>query len=252
MGYIVLKALLLPPASFFVLILVGLMLRRWRRRAGTTFAILGLAALYVFSTPVVGTYLLIGLERAGARPGDTNKPAQAIVILSAGVEYSRPVREAETVGSLTLMRLRYGARLHRRTKLPILVTGGGSRDGETPIGELMRDVLTVEFQTPVKWVETQAGTTYENAQNSATQLRKDNIDTIYLVTNSWHMPRAKRVFEQAGLHVQPFGAGYHTMGDAVPWMYLPSARASLNTYYAFHERLGLLWYNWKIGSTKKQ
>jgi uncharacterized SAM-binding protein YcdF (DUF218 family) len=252
MGYVVLKTLLLPPTSFFLLILVGLMLRRWRRRAGTIFAILGLIALYVFSTPVVGTYLLMGLERASGDAVEPQNPAQAIVILSAGIEYSRPERAAETIGPLTLTRLRYGALLHHKTKLPILVTGGLSRNGETPMGALMRDVLVNEFHTPVKWVEAKAGTTFENARNSATQLRKDNIDTIYLVTNSWHMPRAKAVFERAGLHVQPFGAGYHIMGEAAPWMYLPSARAGQNTYYAFHEKLGLLWYEWKTGSTKKQ
>ena len=248
MIYQTLKILALPPASLFVMILAGLLIRRWRRRTGTVLVAVGLAALYLLSMPIVGFSLLSTLERASEEASGVQESAQAIVILGAGRERYLPVRTAQTVGSLTLTRLRYGARLYRKTGLPILVTGGALRDDDAPIGELMREVLETDFLTPVKWVEKNSKTTLENARDSAALLRADDIQTIFLVTHSWHLPRATRVFEDAGLRVKPYGAGFSTMGDMKPGMFLPSARALLNSYYGIHERLGMLWYGLKASS----
>ena len=266
--YIVLKSLLLPPAPFFVAILAGCLIWRRAPKIGAALASFGVLAMYGLSTPIVGTALLAALEQKAHRAeiaAHATVTLQAIVILSAGRKYDAPENTAETVGPLTLTRLRYGARLHRETKLPVLVTGGRSVDRIKSMGELMRDSLESDFGISVRWVETMAKTTLENAQRSAELLRRNGIDSIYLVTHTWHLPRAQDVFEKAGLKIMPYGADrtrswmFHwdstpeapnriiqnLIEDAKPTDFLPSARAGLNSYYALHEWLGLIWYQGK-------
>jgi uncharacterized SAM-binding protein YcdF (DUF218 family) len=247
-AYLVLKTLLLPPASLFMAILLGWSLRRRSPRMGATVAGFGVTVMYVLSTPIVGSALLGALEddvhRAEVAARVMVKP-QAIVILSGDIRRDAPDVTSETVGPLTLTRLRYGARLHRETGLPVLVTGGQARDGATPVGDLMRRSLETDFQIPVRWVEERSTTTMENARESAARLRRDGIDSIYLVTHTWHLPRAAYAFQQAGLQVAPYGADRTRTTVVKPTSFLPSARAALNSYYAIHERLGLLWYRVK-------
>ena len=52
------------------------------------------------------------------------RSAQAIVILGGGVRRNAPEYGGDTVGRLTLDRVRYGAFVARATGLPVLVTGG--------------------------------------------------------------------------------------------------------------------------------
>ena len=248
MAYTFLKSLLLPPASLFVAILLGWFMRRRFPGVGAALAGFGVVAMYGLSTPIVGSALLAALEhdahRAEITARATVKP-QAIVILSGDLKHDAPTMASETVGPLTLTRLRYGARLHRETGLPVLVTGGRARDGFTSIGELMRRSLETDFQITVRWVEDQSTTTMENARLSAKILRRDGMNSVYLVTHTWHLPRAQYVFEQTGLQVAPYGADRTLMGNVDVTSFMPSARAALNSYYAIHERLGLLWYRLK-------
>jgi len=125
--YPLIKLLALPPANLVLLILAGLLIRRWALRTGTVIAIFGALALYALSTSFVGSRLLSALEggivppvlapSADGRPG-------AIVILSAGQAYLSPLPEPRTVDATALERLRAAVRVHRATGLPILVTGG--------------------------------------------------------------------------------------------------------------------------------
>ncbi|MBT5812250.1 MAG: YdcF family protein [Rhodospirillaceae bacterium] len=248
MTYTILKSLLLPPASLFVAILAGWFLRRRFPGIGAALAGFGIIMMYGLSTPIVGSALLASLEddahRAEIAARATVKP-QAIVILGGDTSYDAPDNAAQTVGPLTLTRLRYGARLHRETSLPVLVTGGRARDGMTPVGELMRRSLELDFRIPVRWVEERSTTTMENARRSAEHLRRDGINAVYLVTHTWHLPRALYAFQQTGLQVAPYGADRTMMAVVDVTSFLPSARAAHNSYYAVHERLGLIWYRLK-------
>ncbi len=201
-------------------------------------------SLYALSTPLVGARLLHLLESAPptalATPAET---PQAIVVLSAGLAASRSGGGADTVGHLTLERIRYAASLHRETGLPILVSGGVSRGGTVSVAAAMEDALTTEFRVPVRWVEDDSRNTYENAQFSAAILRRANIRTSYLVTHLWHMPRARKAFEGTGLNVVPAPAGFTRTGPGIALGDLiPGTRALANSGYALHEMIGGLWY----------
>lgn len=240
----ILAQLLLPPANLLILGLFGALLARRHRRAGC--AVIGAAglALYLLSIPVVANRLLGALEPDAAV--DLAQPAQAIVILGGGLYASTPEYAGETIDAITLERVRYGARLHRQTKLPILVTGGKlMRAQQTSEAALMALSLREDFAVPVRWAEEQAHTTEENAVLTARVLLPLGISRVYLVSHAWHMPRATRVFRAAGLTPIPAPTGFTTSFKGDIRSFIPDAKSLRKSYYAMHEAIGILWYRLK-------
>ena len=60
---------------------------------------------------------------------------------------------------------------------------------------------------PTKWLEEKSLTTKENALYTRQLLEKEGIHKIILVTNEWHMQRAKLLFQQQGFDVLPASVG---------------------------------------------
>lgn len=233
-------AVLLPPLNLLLLGTVGHGLLRRRFRPGRTMIGVALLGLWLLCTPFVAQRLLATLEIPYAPvSGDE---AGAIVILGGGL-YPEAVEYGggATLNSRTLERVRYGAWLHRKTGKPILVTGGAP-GGDAPEGPLMRSALESEFGVPVAWTEDRSDNTRENARFSAELLNAAGVRRIYLVSHVWHLPRAIREFERAGLAVVPAGTGYQPRDEHRLFDFIPSASALASSYYACHEWIGLLWY----------
>ncbi len=248
-----LAALLLAPPGLFLLVavlavLIGL---RWRI-VGRVLIVLDFAALALLSLPHTGRLLIMPLESQSAalpvalpdKPGDA---VQAIVVLGGGRYSDAPEYGGDTVSVETLDRLRYAAALHRRTKLPVLVSGGSPFDEETPEAQLMRRVLEKEFGIDVKWAEDQSDNTMENAQRSKLMLTGAGIKRVYLVTHAWHMPRARWAFVSAGVDIVPAPMGFTTLtpADRRAFAYIPSARGLRLSALALQERMGLTWYKYR-------
>jgi uncharacterized SAM-binding protein YcdF (DUF218 family) len=238
----VLEALALPPTIFVVLIVAGLVLRgRWQR-PGRWLTWVSLILLILFGMPVVSDSLLLALETGLPTTPPPDHPPQAIVVLTA--EYVRTHDEALGFrpGLLSLDRLRTAAALHRRTGLPILVSGGIGQPGAPALADVLAQSLKDDFQTPARWVETKSSDTWQNARFSAAILRANGITSIYLVTHSWHMRRALVAFRHTGLMVtaaptsldEPLGPD---LDD-----FLPRAAGWQTGYYAIHEWVGYAWY----------
>jgi uncharacterized SAM-binding protein YcdF (DUF218 family) len=177
---------------------------------------------------------------------------KAIVILGGGIRAGAkeiPEYQNQDVSSEAITRLRMGARLAKVTDLPILVSGGRPdkvKSDDLSEGRLMAIVLEKELQTPVKWIEDQSNTTQENAKFSAKILKQNQIDTIYLVTHVWHMPRSKRIFEKEELKVIPVPLGYHFKDPLMPLDYFPRREGFNKTREVWHEFLGMIWYGIKF------
>lgn len=238
------KTLLLPPGLILVVALAALVLLRQRPRAVWWTGFTALAAVYALSTPIVGDILMSRLEVFPPLAGNSLPGAgpQAIVVLSAdedsGIEYGGP-----TVGGLTLLRLRYGVQLHRRTDLPVLVSGGRYPNSTVSLAETMRRVMHEEYGIDDVWVEDRSSNTWENAVYSAAILRSKGIDRIYLVTHAWHMARASKSFRRAGMTVVPAPTGFAANKTVTIGSFLPSAKAQLTSFYALHELIGGIAYD---------
>lgn len=236
------SAFLLPPLNLLVLGVVGTLLLKRRPKLGRRLIAPSLTLLYALSTPVCAERLLGLLERHANLAPKLDQNVGAIVVLGGGTYYNAPEYGGDTVNILALERLRYGARLYRATGKPLLVTGG-SPEGGAAEGTLMKTALEQDFRVPVRWAETASLNTRENAIFSARMLKQSGVDTIYLVTQAWHMPRAQREFERAGLKVIPAGTGFTTHKELAAMDFLPKAKDLLKSYYALHEGIGWVWYS---------
>ncbi|MCE2978775.1 MAG: YdcF family protein [Betaproteobacteria bacterium] len=245
-----LASLLLPPLCFILPALGGLALMRRHRAAGALLVLAAVTALAAASTPFVADRLLAALETPPlpappARAPETTPGASAtraaIVVLGGGLGRESPEYGTDTVNPPTLERLRYAAWLHRRTGLPILVSGGRPLDTRLSEADTMRDALTADFNAPPRWVEGDSLNTRENAVRAQALLADGSIRRIYLVTHAWHMPRARRAFEEVGLEVIAAPTGYASITPS-PMAWVPSGQALRNTHLAMREWLGQAWY----------
>lgn len=149
----------------------------------------------------------------------------------------------------SMERLRYGARLARQTQLPVMLTGGApDKASKQELSEafMMKLVLEQELGLSPHWLEDQSNTTQENALRSAEILKKDAIQSIYLVTHFWHMPRAKALFKKEGLDVIEVPMGFYQKTVFNPLDFCPSSKGFQRTRLIWHEILGNLWYRVKF------
>ncbi|WP_106478499.1 YdcF family protein [Phytohalomonas tamaricis] len=234
-----LKAFLLPPGCFLLALLVLMIV--WNRipRLARALSFAVVILFWAVATPPVASLLLTPIERVMPTPPSQWHEAQAIVILGGGRDYDAlELGGRHRVNEYTLGRLSEGARIARKTGLPILVTGGKAPWERQSEAELMKRSLEEEFGLTPRWLEGDSRDTTENAEFTARILKKEGIDTILLVTNAWHMPRAVRNFEKTGLKVlpAPFGFTKNVSGGSTWWA--PKADALERSYWALYEYLG--------------
>jgi uncharacterized SAM-binding protein YcdF (DUF218 family) len=246
------RDLILPPASLFLVIAIGLALWRRRPRAGRIVAGTGLALLAFLSTTGGARLLVAPLERMTAPlQAPERAGAGAIVVLAAGRVRRAPEYDGRDIPDyIALARVRYGAHLQRKTGLPILVSGGSGGSGGAPDAQDrgyseadgMAAALREDFGVPVKWLEGRSRDTAENAAYSTAMLRADGVRRILLVTDAMHMPRARAAFERAGLDVVSAPTMFFASQPLSLRAWMPSAEGMRRSWYATYELLGLAWY----------
>jgi len=242
-----LKAFVLPPGVFVWLLLLSVM--TWRHLLGRFLAVASAAAIYLLSTPFVAAWMAAGLE-IHAPLGPTTLQAgsvDALVVLMAGRDTDAPeYGRKDSVSRYSRDRLSYAAHLHRKTGLPIILSGGLAEDGRPALAILGDEVLQSSFGIRAAAVETQSRNTWENARNLLPILAAHDIHKIALITHAWHMRRALVSFSDSGLDILPAPTYFihETNDDGVTLIsdWLPSVNSLHDSTNVLHEYLGLLWY----------
>jgi uncharacterized SAM-binding protein YcdF (DUF218 family) len=239
MSHLISTSFLIPPAVFVWLILVGLWLSLSRAPLGPLIALVASLCLYATSMPLVASFLLERLEQHASLSADLTR-AQAIVVLGGGVRQGEPGQK-DSLDPDSLDRVMMAVAAYRRLHIPIAVTGAGRDDGESE-ASLMKGMLESDFSIPVTWVEGQARTTYQNALFTRRLLQPAGIDTVVVVTQAWHAPRALWAFEHVGFHALPWPAPHQRFEIKSLDDFLPSGDALHDSYVAFHELIGAAYY----------
>jgi uncharacterized SAM-binding protein YcdF (DUF218 family) len=240
-------SLLLPPLSLILLCVAGGVVRRRWPRIGNSISLGALLVLLILSTDA-GARLIAAPLEALTRPMQSAKGThgQAIVILGGGRMKDAPEYGGHDIpNSHTLARLAYGAKLHRETALPILVTGGTPDGAGESEAAVMARTLQEDFGSPVRWLEQGSNNTAENAQRSIQLLKQAGIQRILLVTDAMHMPRSHMIFKRYGFTVIPAPTRFLTSSPLSAADFIPRARALANSHYAMHEWIGLYWYRFR-------
>ncbi|MBL8698813.1 MAG: YdcF family protein [Alphaproteobacteria bacterium] len=241
-----LKPLLLPPGVLLVLALAGLLRGT---RAGGRLAVVAIGLLVTLSLPITARILMTWVEGEWSGQGGEDGAATvgapaAIIVLAGDYRSFAPEYGEATVGALTLTRLRHGAYLHRKTGLPIALSGGGTPPEHRPgLAAAMRITMERDFGVPVRWVEAVSRNTFENARETTRILKADGVSAAYLVTHAFHMRRAVLAFQAAGLPVRPAPAGgVRRTTELRAGDFMPEPSALLASAHAVHEAVGLGWY----------
>ena len=237
-----LQMVLLPPGLYLLLGVVGLVLSRFSMRAAQVSLGVVVFGLYVLSAPLTASLLAHAMEfYPPFQPHSlVGKNAEAIVVLADGSHRSAPEYGSSTVSPQTLERVRFAARIHAVTGLPIMASGGAS------LGDLTSDaqrMATVLGEAPV-WREERGSGTVENARYSAEALSKRGFTVAILVTDAVHMPRAMASFQNEGIKVIAAPTGYSSLSiqplKVRNW--LPTPASANYVADALGELFGLTWY----------
>lgn len=242
-----LPVLFLPTGLLLLLLLAGILLRRrWPLMAAVLL-------LWIGSTPWISDRLQRSVEDGAIRvPVQQMPAADAIVVLSEGrIVAPGPARISEwTDGD----RFWGGMELFKAGKAPLLVLTGGWAPwltGARPEGEILSEWAVTQGvpQSAIR-LTGKVTNTAEEAAEAAKILRKsrNSVDSgkpsVLLVTSGYHMPRAKRQFEAAGLVVTPYPVDFQVgqEHDFSVLSLVPSAQAWARTESAWREWIGRAFY----------
>lgn len=242
----ILPMFVLPLGIVIILMLCGLVFRR-RVLIWLSFAI-----LWISSTPLISSSLMRSAEGWAERSIAADVAnADAIVVLG-GRRVIAPGPSATSEWNDS-NRFFGGVELFHSGKAPLLVFTGAPHSWE-PNSRLEGDILK-EYATgmgvPDERIIT-TGRVLNTAEEAAAvsallRIRQANSPHILLVTSAFHMPRARALFERAGLIVTPFPVDFQV--SAVSRLdvldFLPHPKALYQTQTAIREAYGRLFY-WAI------
>jgi uncharacterized SAM-binding protein YcdF (DUF218 family) len=244
----VLTTLIMPPALGLLILGLGWYARRRLPVLGTLLMTLGLVGSWIMSC----NGFAVALSR-GALPyvapilpdqiktSLADQRVQAIIVLGGGMEMASREYGMPQPSDFTIARMHYGLFLSKATGLPLGFSGGighaSSSASSTEAAAVQRWLAQLGLPAP-RWLEGRSRDTRENAAMIAPVLAKDQIQRIALVTHAWHMPRAQRAFEAAGLTVLPAPMDYIEPKHDLLLEWLPSAEGLRQTRHVLRELLG--------------
>jgi len=239
----VLPLLASPLFLVIILVLCGLLFRS--RRAGLA----AVGILIVCSLPVFSNKLISYLERDYSLvPPASAKTADAIVVLSGMVRTIEGANGLEYEWGEASDRIFAGIDLIKENKAPALVLTGGKLPWSVgkPEGEHLRAIAEkLGVPSDIILLTENVQNTDQEAKAVAKFLNK-KVPNIILVTSAFHMPRAQKVFEAAGIEVSPFPVDFLSGADKTTLIhFIPSARSFRDTSFFVRELIGRIYYELK-------
>ena len=231
---------LAPPTVLIVVCLLGALVATVSRYVGIAIVLASSLCLFVAASPAFSSYLLQSIESEIAESSDLSG-AQAIVVLGADIQSGNRF-VPDTLGLLSLERAVLTRRAYRQLRLPVAVSGGVIPGSHTALAMLMKTVLERDFEVPVSWVEDRSRTTYENALYTAQLLSVADVNTVVIIAQAQDLPRVIWSFERVGLHALPWPVPSAAVRIDEVEDFLPNIGALHESFYAFHELLGGLYY----------
>ncbi len=243
-----LTALVMPPSVGLLVILLGWFFRKRLPVTATLMMMFGWTAAWIMSCNGFAVTLSRGAlpyvapilpDQMSATLAE--QKVQAIVVVGGGMEMASREYGQPQANEFTISRMHYGLVLAKASGLPVAFSGGvglASSSATSTEAAAVKRWLAQMGLPPVRWLEGKSRDTGENAQALAPLFAKDKINRIALVTNAWHMPRAQRAFEAAGLSVLPAPMGYIEPKHDFLLEWLPSAEGVRQTRHVLRELLG--------------
>ena len=212
-------------------------------------SLLGIGILVLCSLPVVSGKLIAYLEQDySLKPAAVANKADAVVVLSGMVRTIEGVDGLAYEWGEAADRIFAGIDLINEQKAPLLILTGGKLPwsvGEPEGNYLKKIALKNGVPGEVIQITENVQNTDQEAEAVAKLLNKKEPNVI-LVTSAFHMPRAQKVFEAAGLLVSPYAVDFLNGADKVKIMdFIPNANAFRDTSFFIREIIGRVYYHLK-------
>ena len=239
-----LMLLCLPP-SIFIIILLALSLYlyyKYYKKIALLLLILSLG-LYCSANGYLAEKLIYSLEYR--YPNELAQDADVIVLLGGGATANTPNLDGQGhLSSAAANRLLTALQLHKKTGLPIIVTGGkvfADTGCEAEIAKRM--LLQLSVTNDKIFQDTKSLNTRENAEQTKKILQEQGFTKPILVTSAYHMPRAVANFNNRGLQVYPFAGDYHSNQTSIDEFkldkFIPTASAMQDIVISIWEYIGI-------------
>ena len=235
--------LLMPPASLLLLICLGLLVSRRRKKTGRALVFAGLFLLYLLSLAPVANMLLRPLESATPPLQKLPAAADAVVVPGGGSVDLSWLGAAPVPNSETWTRLVKGVEIARKMRLPLVLTGGNGEPFATTLNDadvMAEAVYALGFPRSQVIVENRSRNTLENSR----EVRKIvHGNRIVLATSAYYMKRAVAMFTRRGFTVIPAPTCHQVQTRKTgPVLLIPGAANLANSSRAFAEWLSLAWW----------
>jgi uncharacterized SAM-binding protein YcdF (DUF218 family) len=221
----------------------AILFRRWRHlalleRGACLLLAISTGVLLIASLPIVANLLLFSLERRYEEPTAADLArANAVVVLEG--DYLKGKGPAgDRLGEASTSRVLCGVDAFKGSGAKWLIMSGGGR----PV-ELMRD-LAIERGVPPAGVliEPLSRNTFEHPIRVRKLAQISDGDTVVVVTNGYHIPRAMGEFKRYFPRVIALPCDVRGPPSVGPRQFLPQLVALDRSTSTLHEYLGIVWY----------
>jgi uncharacterized SAM-binding protein YcdF (DUF218 family) len=212
-------------------------------------SIIGIFILIVCSLPIVSDKLVAYLESDYQLSKPSNiEPADSIVVLSGMIRTINSKDGLDYEFGEASDRIFAGINLFKEKKAPKLILTRGKLPWSVgiPEGEYLKEIAINNGISENNILLTE---NVENTDQEAKAIKKllsDDKSKVLLVTSAFHMPRARIVFEAAGINVVPFPVDFQKELSKITFMsFVPTAKSFYDTSFFVREMIGRVYYNLK-------
>jgi len=241
-----LPLLVSPFGVITFLLIINIWLKKW------SLTFITLIILVIFSLPLTAILIWQGLEK-DYPPSEIQslKTHDAVIVLSG------MIRQFEANGSYQTQwsdpdRFFSGLEVLRQRKAKNIIFTGGKMpwSDARAEGEVLREVaLAMGVPDEKIKVSGVVANTVDESLAVARLMRENNFDSAILVTSSFHMPRAKKIFDNAGVVTEAYATDHKFYGRhlSLSWLdFIPSAKGLMHTSSGIREYIGWLYYQLKL------
>jgi uncharacterized SAM-binding protein YcdF (DUF218 family) len=235
----IISALIMPLSIIIILLVLAIIFYQYKKRFSYVCLIVATLLLALGSFRPFANLMMAPIESQHLAFTHSSKPVDYIIILGCTHTTDPQLPATSELGICSLQRLVEAIRISRLHPEAQLITSGYKADDEMSNAEKVKQaamLLGVPERKII--VESFPQDTEEEAELIAPRVKGKNV---VLVTNSDHMPRAIKYFQQQGINpiAAPAGKWTKGMNDEKYWTdYLLKPAVLEQTTHAWYESLG--------------
>ena len=206
----------------------------------------GLMTLLILSLPIVSGQLIKLLEKSYTHTTANEIASADTVIVLSGM--LKPIRKNSVIHyefSDAVDRIFAGINLLKAGKAQkiILTRGKSPWSIGVPEGEFLAEFVQSQGIDPNRILLTEIVQNTNDEAKAISKILPKNSEVI-LVTSAFHMPRAKKVFQNQNLKVVPFAVDFRSSTKKIDILdFLPQANAFKDSNFYFREIIGRAYYS---------